>query len=124
MIEVTENDNGMFTISWDENDPLESVFNDWTEEDFIQMLTDQADKILSQREYYEGKEKVNPTETGGESQNSNISEATQEDWEDFWYNSESEGKDYDERYDQYIQETAKETFGQAYHSPEQQGSWS
>ena len=38
--------------------------------------------------------------------------------------TESEGKDYDERYDQYIQETAKETFGQAYHSPEQQGSWS
>ena len=63
-------------------------------------------------------------ESGGEDQESNISEATQEDWEDFWYNSESEGKDYDERYDQYIQETAKETFGQAYYSPEQQGSWS
>ncbi len=66
----------------------------------------------------------NSEESGGEDQESNISEATQEDWEDFWYNSESEGKDYDERYDQYIQETAKETFGQAYHSPEQQGSWS
>tara|TARA_B000000441_G_scaffold129741_1_gene111914 strand:+ start:1319 stop:1675 length:357 start_codon:yes stop_codon:yes gene_type:complete len=66
----------------------------------------------------------NAKESGGEDQESNISEATQEDWEDFWYNSESEGKDYDERYDQYIQETAKETFGQAYHSPEQQGSWS
>ena len=66
----------------------------------------------------------NAEESGREDQESNISEATQEDWEDFWYNSESEGKDYDERYDQYIQETAKETFGQAYHSPEQQGSWS
>ena len=66
----------------------------------------------------------NAEESGGEDQESNISEATQEDWEDFWYNSESEGKDYDQRYDQYIQETAKETFGQAYHSPEQQGSWS
>ena len=66
----------------------------------------------------------NAKESGGKDQESNISEATQEDWEDFWYNSESEGKDYDERYDQYIQETAKETFGQAYHSPEQQGSWS
>ena len=65
----------------------------------------------------------NAEESGGEDQESNISEATQEDWEDFWYNSESEGKDYDERYDQYIQETAKETFGQAYHSPESQGSW-
>ena len=66
----------------------------------------------------------NAEESGREDQESNVSEATQEDWEDFWYNSESEGKDYDERYDQYIQETAKETFGQAYHSPEQQGSWS
>ena len=66
----------------------------------------------------------NAEESGGEDKESNISEATQEVWEDFWYNSESEGKDYDERYDQYIQETAKETFGQAYHSPEQQGSWS
>ena len=66
----------------------------------------------------------NSEESGREDQESNISEATQEDYEDFWYNSESEGKDYDERYDQYIQATAKETFGQAYHSPEQQGSWS
>ena len=65
----------------------------------------------------------NSEESGREDQESNISEATQEDYEDFWYNSESEGKDYDERYDQYIQETAKETFGQAYHSPEAQGSW-
>ena len=37
--------------------------------------------------------------------------------------SESEGKDFDERYDQYIEDTAKETFGQYYHSPEAQGSW-
>ena len=47
--------------------------------------------------------------------------------EENYYNSESEGKeykDYDEKYDHYITETAKETFGQAYHSPEQQGSWS
>ena len=40
-----------------------------------------------------------------------------------YYNSESEGKDFDQRYDQYIEETAKETFGQAYHSPEAQGNW-
>ena len=32
-IEVTDHNDGTFTISWDENDPLESVFNDWTEED-------------------------------------------------------------------------------------------
>ena len=40
-----------------------------------------------------------------------------------WYESESEGKDFDQRYDQYIEDTAKETFGQYYHSPEAQGSW-
>ena len=43
-----------------------------------------------------------------------------------YYTSESEGKeykDYDEKYDQYIQETNKETFGQYYHSPEAQGGW-
>lgn len=76
-------------------------------------------------------------ESRGKDKESNISEATQEDYEDFWYNSESEGKDYDERYDQYIsardayiqatnEETYgvnPETFGQAYHSPEAQGSW-
>ena len=26
----------------------------------------------------------------------NISEATQEDWDEFWYNSQSEGKDIDQ----------------------------
>ena len=121
MIEVTENDNGTFTISWDENDPLESVFNDWTEKDWIKMLTDAADEILSKKEYYEGKEKVNPTETRGESQNPNISEATQKDWEDFW-NSESEGREYSNA-TQELLNTCEETFGQVYHSPEAQGSW-
>ena len=69
----------------------------------------------------------NTEESRGENQESIIiSEGTEKDWEDFWYNSESEGKEYkdcDEKHDQYIEETAKETFGQAYHSPEAQGSW-
>ena len=46
---------------------------------------------------------------------------------DEYLNSESEGKeykDYDEKYDQYIEDTAKETFGEYYHSPEAQGGWS
>ena len=41
-----------------------------------------------------------------------------------YLNSESEGKDFDEKYDQYIEDTAKETFGEYYHSPEAQGGWS
>lgn len=45
-----------------------------------------------------------------------------------WYSVKEEAieehiKDFDETYDQYIEDTAKETFGQYYHSPEAQGSW-
>ena len=65
----------------------------------------------------------NPKELRTKSQDSIIiKEGTEKDWEEF-FNSESEGKDFDERYDNYIEETAKETFGQAYHSPEAQGHW-
>lgn len=38
MIEVEENSDGTFNISWDENDPSESMFNTWTEEDFVREL--------------------------------------------------------------------------------------
>ena len=38
MIEVTENDDKTFTITWDENDPTESSFNNYTEEDFITLI--------------------------------------------------------------------------------------
>ena len=38
MIEVTENDDKTFTISWDENDPTEKIFNDFKEEDFINLI--------------------------------------------------------------------------------------
>ena len=90
----------------------------WTEGDTLNwQITDSKQIIITKIKDAE--------ESGGEDEESIvITEGTEKDWEDFWYNSESEGKDYDERYDQYIQETAKETFGQAYHSPEQQGSWS
>jgi hypothetical protein len=38
MIEVKEEQDGSFTISWDENDPKESILNTWTEDDFIQAI--------------------------------------------------------------------------------------
>ena len=38
MIDVTENQDGTFTISWDENDPQESIFNNYTEENFITLI--------------------------------------------------------------------------------------
>ena len=40
MIEVTQDGENKFTISWDENDPHESMFNTWTEEDFINAIQD------------------------------------------------------------------------------------
>lgn len=38
MIEVTEKEDGTFDISWDENDPKESILNTWTEQDFINAI--------------------------------------------------------------------------------------
>ena len=38
MIEVTQDDENRFTIYWDENDPQEKIFNDYTEEDFINLI--------------------------------------------------------------------------------------
>jgi len=38
MIEVNENPDGSFNISWDENDPFESMMNEWTEQDFIDAI--------------------------------------------------------------------------------------
>ena len=40
MIEVKENEDHSFTISWDSNNPQESILNTWTEEDFIKAITD------------------------------------------------------------------------------------
>jgi len=99
-LNVTENEDGSLTIDWDKED--EAVFKDFTAEDFINLI----------RNYAEQAKRV------AQDPDDIIREEVQE-----YLNSESEGKDYDERYDQYIQETAKETFGQAYHSPEAQGSW-
>ncbi len=39
-IEVKQEPDNSFTISWDENDPQESILNSWTEEDFVKVITD------------------------------------------------------------------------------------
>ena len=44
-IEVKEEQNGSFTISWDENDPQESIFNNYTEEDFVRVITEYLEKL-------------------------------------------------------------------------------
>lgn len=35
---VTEEDDGSFTIAWDEKHHVTSIFNEWTEEDFKDMI--------------------------------------------------------------------------------------
>jgi len=46
-IQVTENEDGSFTIDWDENDPAESMMNDWTSEDFTKVIADAANRYLA-----------------------------------------------------------------------------
>lgn len=43
---VTEEEDGSFTLEWDENHPATSVFNNYTEKDFIDMMSDAADAVL------------------------------------------------------------------------------
>jgi len=45
MIDCTENEDGTLTITWDENDPVESVLNTWTEQDFIDTIMDQINHL-------------------------------------------------------------------------------
>lgn len=44
MIEVKEIEEG-FTISWDPDDPLESIFNTWTEQDFIDTIMNEIQNL-------------------------------------------------------------------------------
>ena len=47
-IQVTERENGWFDISWDENDPLESMFNTWTQQDFIDCIMEGCKRTLGE----------------------------------------------------------------------------
>ena len=86
MINVEEHEDGSFTISWDENDPQESILNDWTKQDFIDFFNYRLGLEKSQEEYI-GK---NAEKFGGQSKETgNISEGTEEDYEDFWEECDS-----------------------------------
>jgi hypothetical protein len=45
MIQVTENEDNSFTISWDETSPTESILNTWTEDDFIKVIMERVEEL-------------------------------------------------------------------------------
>lgn len=45
MIEVKELGDNSFEISWDENDPKESILNNFTEQDFIDVITNRLKEL-------------------------------------------------------------------------------
>jgi len=98
MINVTQKSETEFIIEWDENDPQESIFNSFTEQDFIDLLKYQAEREL------------NRLKDGS---------STEEEHGETYYNSESEGKEYkdfDEKYDSYIHTSP-------FYAPEEYGTW-
>lgn len=50
MIDVKEEEDGSFTISWDPDDPVESVFNTWTEQDFTDMIMQRCREVLGEED--------------------------------------------------------------------------
>lgn len=50
MINCVEEGDGSFTITWDENDPLECILNSWTEQDFIDAIMKECQKVLKEHE--------------------------------------------------------------------------
>jgi hypothetical protein len=45
MIQVTENEDGSFDISWDETSPTESILNTWTKDDFIKVIVERIEEL-------------------------------------------------------------------------------
>ena len=45
MIQVIENEDKSFTISWDETSPTESILNTWTEDDFIKVIMEHLQNL-------------------------------------------------------------------------------
>ena len=86
MINVTQKSENEFIIEWDESDPQESIFNSFTEQDFIDLLKYQAERHLKRLE---------------------DSSSTEEEHGETYYNSESEGKEIDA----YVQATNEDIYG-------------
>jgi hypothetical protein len=91
MIDCTQNEDGTFTISWDENDPQESIFNNWKEEDFINAITNYLNSLKESGEVDDNIEE-------------NLTESIEQITE--FFNTEHEERDqrdFDQAYENYIQ---------------------
>jgi|GEM_PF-2991862 len=44
-LEVIETETG-FEVTWDPDDPVESVFNDWSAEDFMRIVLEYANSVI------------------------------------------------------------------------------
>jgi hypothetical protein len=45
MIKVVQEADHSFTITWNENDPIESQLNTWEAEDFIKCIMDRCEEL-------------------------------------------------------------------------------
>jgi len=45
------NDDETITFNWHENDPVDSVFNTWTEQDFMDAILDYSKEVMGEEEY-------------------------------------------------------------------------
>jgi|TARA_B100000035_G_scaffold16645_1_gene13401 hypothetical protein len=105
MINVTQKSENEFIIEWDESDPQESIFNSFTEQDFIDLLKYQAERDLKRLK---------------------DSSSTEKEYGETYYNSESEGKDFkdfDERYEEHIHATYEDYKQSIFYAPEEYGTW-
>lgn len=50
-LNVTFKDDGSFTLEWDEEHPVTSIFNTWTEKDFIDVIMKQCRETLGKEEF-------------------------------------------------------------------------
>lgn len=60
-LKVTEIEDGVFQIEWDENHPVTSVFNNWTEQDFLRLIDERCKEVLGD-EYFKIKDKYQEQE--------------------------------------------------------------
>ena len=102
MIDVKENEDGTFTISWDENDPTESIFNDFKEEDFIKLIQDYLQSLEES-----GKVDINQVAEAVNHINDHIEEEIINTCEETFGKECYQGAEHKDYYE-YIDQTAEE----------------